>query len=356
MSNRERIVPFLVGAVTGAVVVLFLTGLEGRTGTGSSTGTSGSSFDESEVVARIGREQITLADLRTAQPEAHLQIDRERQDLYEAGLDRLMAERLVEKEADSRGISEEELINQEVDAKLSDPTDAEVDEFFQRNQARVQGTREQLDAPIRQFLRRQQAQAGFDALIAELEEKYEAESFLEPFRFEVNSSGFPSKGAEDAAVTIVEFSDFECPFCLRVVPTLDRILEDYGDDVRLVFRQFPLNNIHPNAQNAAEASLCAADQSRFWQYHDALFAAPGGLDRESLRRTASDIGLDTDAFDSCLDSRRHSAAVDADLEAGRMLGITGTPALFINGRFLSGAQPYEVISAIIDDELRRSGA
>ena len=356
MSNRDRIIPFVVGSVIGAALVLFLTGLGGGEGTGSIPGGSGSTFDETEVVARIGGEEITLADLRSAEPEAHLQIDRERQDLYEAGLERLMGERLIAREADSRGISEEELVESEVDSKLTDPGDAEVDEFYQRNRARVQGTREQLDAPIRQFLRRQQAQERFDALIAGLEEKYEAESFLEPFRFEVVSEGFPSKGPADAAVTIVEFSDFECPFCLRVVPTLDRILEDYGDDVRLVFRQFPLNNIHPNAQNAAEASLCAADQSRFWQYHDALFAAPGGLDRESLQQTASDLGLDVNEFASCLESRRHSAAVDADLNAGRLLGITGTPALFINGRFLSGAQPYEVISAIIDDELRRIGA
>ena len=356
MSNRERIVPFLLGSVTGAVIVLFLTGLGGRGGTGSIAGTSAATLDDDEVVARIGGDEITLADLRSAQPDAHLQIDRERQDLYEAGLERMIGERLVELEADSRGISEEELINLEVESKVSDPSDAEVDEFYQRNRARVQGTREQLDAPIRQFLRTQQAQEGFEALIAQLQEKYEAESFLEPFRFDVVSEGFPSKGADAPKVTIVEFSDFECPFCLRVVPTLDRILEDYGDDVRLVFRQFPLNNIHPNAQSAAEASLCAADQSRFWQYHDALFAAPGGLDRESLRQTAADIGLDMDDFESCFDARRHSAAVDADLEAGRMLGITGTPALFINGRFLSGAQPYEVITAIIDDELRRIGA
>lgn len=354
MSSKERIVPFLLGAVTGAVIVLFLTGLGSRDGTGSMAGTSSSAGDGNEVVARIGSEEITLADLRSAQPDAHLQIDRERQELYETGLERLMGERLVEMEADSRGMTEEELIDLEVESKLSDPTDAEVEEFYQRNRARVQGTREQLDAPIRQFLRNQQAREGFAALIAQLEEKYEAESYLEPFRFEVVSEGFPSKGAADAKVTIVEFSDFECPFCLRVVPTLDRILEEYGDDVRLVFRQFPLNSIHPNAQSAAEASLCAADQSRFWQYHDALFAAPGGLDRESLRRTASDIGLDTDEFASCFDSRRHAPAVDADLEAGRMLGITGTPALFINGRLLAGAQPYEVIAAIIDDELRRS--
>ena len=356
MVSKERIVPFLLGSVTGAAIVLFLVGLGSRDGSGSVSGRSSSAADENEIVARIGSEDITLADLRRAQPDAHLQIDRERQDLYEAGLERLMGERLVEMEADSRGISEEELIDLEVESKVTDPSDAEVEEFFQRNRARVQGTREQLDAPIRQFLRRQQAQEGFDALIAQLEAKYEAESFLEPFRFDVVSEGFPSKGADAAKVTIVEFSDFECPFCLRVVPTLDRILEEYGDDVRLVFRQFPLNSIHPNAQSAAEASLCAADQSRFWQYHDALFAEPGGLDGESLRRTASEIGLDTDEFESCLDARRHAAAVDADLEAGRMLGITGTPALFINGRFLSGAQPYEVIAAIVDDELRRSGA
>ncbi len=356
MSTRDRFASFLVGAIVGAIVALLVAGLLDRGASRAVSGVSTADLNGDVVVARIQDEEITLSDLRSAQSNEHLQIDRERQDLYESGLRQVINERLIEQEAAARGIPEEELISLEVEAGISDPTDTQVDEFFQQNRDRVRGTREQLDAPIRQYLRQQQAQAGFDQFITELEEKYEVESYLEPFRFDVAAEGFPTRGADGAAVTIVEFSDFECPFCFRVVPTLERILEEYGDDVRLVFRQFPLNNIHPNAQAAAEASLCASDQSAFWPFHDALFAAPGGLDRESLNEAAAELGLDGEEFSACLDSGRHAASVAAELDAGQALGITGTPALFINGRFLAGAQPYNVIAAIVDDELRRSGA
>ena len=173
---------------------------------------------------------------------------------------------------------------------------------------------------------------------------------------DVDTEGFPGKGSEDAPVTIVEFSDFECPFCSRVVPTLDRISERYGDQVRIVFRQFPLDNLHPNARKAAEASLCAEEQGKFWEMHDAMFANQRQLQVAQLKRQAGELGLDTNAFDECLDSGRHAAQVQADVDAGAGLGVTGTPAFLINGRFLSGAQPFEAFEKVIEDELRRAGS
>jgi protein-disulfide isomerase len=156
-------------------------------------------------------------------------------------------------------------------------------------------------------------------------------------------------------VTIVEFSDFECPYCSRVVPSLDQVVAKYEDSVRLVFRQFPLTSIHAQAQKAAEASLCADEQGRFWDMHDAMFAQQKELAVPQLKELAASLELDGEAFAECLDSSKFAAQVAADLRAGQAAGVSGTPAMFINGRFVNGAVPYETLAAIIDEELARRG-
>jgi protein-disulfide isomerase len=178
---------------------------------------------------------------------------------------------------------------------------------------------------------------------------------FEPTRIDVEADGFPAKGPADAPVTIVEFSDFQCPFCSRLLPALGQVVEEYGNQVRLVFRQFPLSSLHPDAQKAAEASLCANEQGMFWEMHDAMFENQQALGVEQLKATARSLGVEGTDFDSCLDSGRFATEVAADLQAGRAIGVNGTPALFINGRFLSGAKPFEDIAELVDDELQRIG-
>lgn len=157
-----------------------------------------------------------------------------------------------------------------------------------------------------------------------------------------------SYGPADALVTIVEFSDFECPYCAMLQPTLEQAREQYGDQIRFVFRHFPLTSIHPNAWKAAEASLCAGEQGRFWDLHGAMFADQEALDVPSLKATARQLGLDGAAFDECLDTDRYYAAVETDVRAGDAAGVAGTPAMFINRRHLSGALPYYELQAAID--------
>jgi protein-disulfide isomerase len=173
-------------------------------------------------------------------------------------------------------------------------------------------------------------------------------------RVAVATEGHPSRGAVDAPVTIVEFSDFECPFCARVGPILRQLEEAYGGKVRRVYRQFPLVTLHPRARKAAEASLCADEQQRFWEMHEALFEQPLALEPSDLSAKAQRLGLDMQRFGACLDSGRFSARVEQDLQEGVRVGVTGTPAVFINGRMVSGARPYADFARIIDEELARA--
>ncbi len=168
----------------------------------------------------------------------------------------------------------------------------------------------------------------------------------------VRSEGAPSKGPAAAPITIVAFSDFECPFCGRVNPTMDRIRQVYGDQVRIAWKNLPLA-MHPNAPLAAQASLAAAEQGKFWQYHDKLFDNQRALKPDDLKRYARELGLDTTQFNAALDSQKFKAAVDADLAESKTLGVLGTPAFFVNGRFLGGAQPFEAFSVLINAELQR---
>ncbi|MDD9987131.1 MAG: DsbA family protein [Spirochaetaceae bacterium] len=193
--------------------------------------------------------------------------------------------------------------------------------------------------------------AGYGAL----ERRYSVAYLLEPLRYDVAADGFPAAGPPDAPVTIVEFSDFECPYCARLLPILEQAQRQYGDKLRVVYRHYPLTGIHPNAWTAAEASLCAGEQGRFWQLHDVMFAEQGDLAVDALRAKAERLDLDTVAFGRCLDSGRHYDAVLADVRAGDALGVSGTPAMFVNGRFIGGAVPFSTLAAIVDDELRRLG-
>ncbi|MEK7663844.1 MAG: DsbA family protein [Patescibacteria group bacterium] len=162
------------------------------------------------------------------------------------------------------------------------------------------------------------------------------------------------RGNVSAPITLVEFSDFECPFCESHVPTLERILSEYKDKVRLVYKHFPLTNIHPNAQKAAEASECASEQGKFWEYHDILFKnQKSGLGIDKFKSWAVQLGLNASQFNNCLDSSKYKSKVDADTAEGASKRVNGTPATFINGELVEGAVPYESFKVKIDTLLSK---
>jgi protein-disulfide isomerase len=285
-----------------------------------------------------------LADLRAQEQQLRLK-----------AIEVLIARALAKKEAAARGVSVEALDKAEVDDKVT-VTDAEAKAFYDANKERF-GSTPEADA-LKQTLqglgqqRRGERRAAF---MRELRTKYSVKVLLEPYRAPVMVDEAPIRGNVNAPVTVLEFSDFQCPYCIRARPTVARVREAYGDKVRWAFRHFPLD-FHNMAQKAGEAAACAGDQGKFWEMHDRLWQASGKLEVPELKKIAAAIPLDTALFDKCLDSGERAELVSHDLGSGAGWGVSGTPAFFVNGRPLVGAQPFEAFQQVIDDELQRIAA
>jgi protein-disulfide isomerase len=310
--------------------------------------------DTASRVAAVDGEPITLAELEEALGQSLAKLEQDMYTLKRDRLDMMIGERLLAKEAASRGITVEQLVEAEVGAKIVPVGDAEVDAFYEANKARMPD-RPDIKGEIRAYLDNTRRQTRGQEYIAELRGKMNVEVLLpRPAirRAELDIEGAPIRGNESAPVTIVEFSDFHCPFCRQVQPTLVQLLARYPNQVRLVYMDLPLEGLHPQARRAAEAARCARDQGKFWEFHDKVFQGTSDASPEYLRSLAAGVGLDVAAFDACLTSGKHQAGVQAHLNQGSGLGITGTPSFFVNGRALTGAQPFEAFAQVIDEELR----
>ena len=319
----------------------------------------GADSSKNEPLAEVNGEVIAAKELEGALGARLTKLEEQIYDLKLRELDSLIAQRLFAQEAAKRGISVPALLDAEVTAKVSLVTEKEIEDFYQANKARMRGDDTEVRQKIRAFLQQQKLTARREAFVESLRSQGKVVVRLQPpaaIRVQVSADGAPVRGAADAPVTIVEFSDFECPFCKQTHPTLKQLLERYPGKVRLAYRDFPLDSIHPQARRAAEAARCASDQGKFWEYHDVLFTQSPQLALEDLRRYAGQVGLDVTKFDGCLAAGVHKAAVQRDLDEGNRLGITGTPAFFINGRTLTGAQPLDAFTRLIEQELARVAA
>jgi protein-disulfide isomerase len=312
------------------------------------------SSDAGKPLATIDGKAITMEDVESLAAKelsmAEAQYRKEKFRITGQAVNQIVSRRLLEAEAAARHMSVEQLL---AEARVEPVSDEDVTRFYEQNKARVDASgksKEENLAEVRSYLQKQNQATARQALLGGLEKKHDIVILLEPPRVAVAATG-PARGPADAAVTIVEFSDFECPFCMRLQNSLAQVMEKYGDRVRLVYRQFPLS-FHPDAQKAAEASLCANDQGQFWAMHDAMFADQKGLGIEELRKKAAKLGLNAKAFDDCLDSNKHAATIASDTEDGKTLGVTGTPTVFINGISMSGAQPFDALAKVIDNELQ----
>lgn len=305
-----------------------------------------------EEVESAAAEELAKLEIRKAKFD--LETKRDREAALAEALETLFKDRVLAAEAANRKISVSDLLEIEINSTAAAPTDEAIVEFYNANKPYLEGSLGDNVVSIRTYLRDQHRQAVLDTFVDGLKRKYGAMSLVEPTRLAVHVEGRPSKGPEDAPVTLAEFSDFQCPYCRGLSPTLQKIALDYKDKVRIVYLQFPLADIHPQALKAAEASLCAREQGKFWEMHDAMFADQGNLGIEDLKRKAAGLFLDMESFGACLESGKHFADVRNDVREGVKAGVSGTPALFINGRMLVGNQPYSEIRKVIEDELRRA--
>ncbi len=305
------------------------------------------------VVAIVDGTPIPAGALEAVIEPQLLELRQREDQLRRGGLDDLIAQALLERAASARGVGIEEFTRTEIIEK-SQVSPAEARAFYEANRARF-GTSSEAEAiqQIVEGLGGQRQRELVAALARELRSTYPVEVLLEPFRMAVETGPGPVRGHPDAPVTIVEFSDFQCPYCVRARPTVNRVQEVYGDQVRFAFRHFPLA-FHDQAQKAGEAAACAGDQNKFWEMHDRLWESPGQLQPAALKEHALALGLDGETFGQCLDSGRHASVVEEDAAAGSQLGVSGTPAFFINGRPLIGAQPFEAFALLIDEELARA--
>jgi len=322
-------------------------------------GMVGAAWVDAEVtttppVAEVNGEAISAEELDQALGARLRKLEEQVYELKRQQLDALIADRLLAQEAAKRGTSVTALLDAEVTAKVGLVTEQEVEAFYQGNKDRLRGEEAAVRPRIRTYLQQQKLAAQRARLVESLRSQGKIVDRLQAspiVRVEVPVDGAPVRGSADAPVTLVEFSDFHCPFCKRVQPTLTQLLDRYPGKVKLVYRDFPLDSLHPEARRAAEAARCARDRGKFWEYHDLLFAGPVSAKPEELDQYARQAGLDSAGFAACLTGGVHRAAVQRDLDEGARLGINGTPAFFVNGRPLTGAQPLEAFARMIDEEL-----
>ncbi|HCU23437.1 MAG TPA: hypothetical protein DF383_00330, partial [Deltaproteobacteria bacterium] len=286
--------------------------------------------DPKALVAEVDGEKITYEDLDKVIGSQLIQLQSQAYEIKSQGIDAIVEKKLFEKEAKKRGISVEELLKVEVLGKIGDISDQEVAAIYNQNKAQFAGhSLEELSPAIKQQLRARQAASRRQSFLDSLKAQAKITVLLKPFRIEVGAGSAPGLGPESAPVQIIEFTDYECPYCGRAHPIVQQVLQTYGDKVHYVLRDFPLE-FHSSAKKAAEAAHCAGDQDKYWPYGEVLWKNQKALDVASLKKYAAELKLDTQKFDACLDEGKYSAEVEKNIADGIKAGVNGTPAFFIN--------------------------
>jgi len=315
--------------------------------------------DTGEVVGVIGGENVTVGEIEEwIKDQLFSQATRGKNpmkvfEVRNRALEQMANEQAAEQAAAKAGKDKDALLKEEVEAR-SAVSDEEVQQYYEKNKERFRNLPFEKVAPAvkRQLTAQKQVQAMQD-YSKTLREQVGFENRLEPPRFEIASVG-PSLGPDDAPITLVEFSDYECPFCKASEPVVKQVLDRYPTQVRLVYRQFPLDS-HPKARPASEAALCANEQGKFWEFHHELFGKAPQIEADKLPSIAESVGLDKAKFEECVAARRFQAQVEGDLEAGKKASVAGTPAFFVNGVPVSGGRSVEEFAKAINAELTRLG-
>ena len=309
---------------------------------------------EQKPAATVGGDVVVTSEqLDAAVATKLLQVRVREYEIRRAALDAILEPKLIARRAEQLGITIDELLRREVTDKTPEVTGEELGAAYDTAQGQVKlMPPAEGKAKLAEMMLQRRIDARRAEFLNELREQLHVRVLLEPPRVAVDAADAPSDGPPDALVTIVEFADFQCPYCGREAETLRTVRKMYRDSVRVVYRHFPLP-IHPDAPKAAEAGVCAAEQGKFWPFATTLFAHQKQLGVDDLKKHADTARLDVEKFSSCLDSGRSVATWKRDHAAGEALGVSGTPALFVNGRPIYGAQPLSALTRVIDEELAR---
>ncbi|HUO04456.1 MAG TPA: thioredoxin domain-containing protein [Candidatus Binataceae bacterium] len=312
-----------------------------------------------DVVATVGTHKITQRDL---DKEMKVELDKMHQDLERQAAEILakraedpeLKRKLLEQMADDYLVKHAaKQANQTVPQYLKAQSSAGNGVTDEEVKALYDSNRQWQSIPFIQIKTQLKAMMGQEALVKRLRQDDPVKILIKGVV--VNSGGHPAIGPANAPVTIVEFSDFQCPYCKAAEPTIKELVKKYGDKIRVVYMDYPLP-FHSHSAQAAKAARCANDQNKFWEFHDALFENQAKLDPDSLKATAKRLNLDSANFEACLAKPDYDIAVKKDVAEASKLGVDGTPAFFINGRKISGAQKPPAFEEIIDEELANSGS
>jgi protein-disulfide isomerase len=302
------------------------------------------------AVAEVSGHKLTRADLEQKQAAKLLDARYQYYLAEHEAVNRLIEEQLLETKASREHLTVEQLLQREVTSQVKDPTEDQLQVFYEGLQTNepFAVVREKIVATLRQ-LRLTKARAAY---LQTLRAAADVRIDLAPPQAEVAIDNAPKRGPQNAPVLIVEFADYECPYCQQIHPELKKLEEEFAGKVALAYKDFPLP-MHPRAEKAAEAARCAAEQGKFWEFHDALFD-DHQLESGQLKEHARTLQLDAASFDRCVDAGEQAAAVRKDLVQAQRLGLTGTPAFFVNGHFLSGAVSYSTLREVVEQQLAAS--
>jgi len=299
------------------------------------------------VVANVGGMKLTLGELEQEESAKLLSAHYQYYQAQSKALEDLVDKTLLEQKAKSENITVDQLVDQDIKSKVTDPTEDQMKVYYEglETEQPYEAVRDKILEKIRQLRTDKIRAAYLKTLRAEIPVSIE----LAPPKAKVELADAQVLGSKTARVTLVEFADYECPYCQRVAPDVLKLKQEFGDRLAFTYKDFPLPN-HTRAQKAAEAARCASKQDKFWQFHDELFHSKE-LDLDQLKAQARALQLNAELFYKCLDSGEQAAAVAKDRKEGLRLGISGTPSFFINGHYLSGALDYASLRQVIEQQL-----
>ncbi len=310
------------------------------------------STDGNETVAKINGQPIFMQELDTSISSQLQRLDNQRYQARKDGLQALIEEKMIEEAAKDKGQKPEDFLQEQAYASIEEPTEKEIKAIYEARKGKSDVKFDEVKDQIKKYLNQSKKVRSRNELIAKLKKDAEISILLQPPRVKIDLEGAPALGDKDAEITLVEFSDYQCPFCKRVRQTIWQLMDEYKGKIRYIFLDFPLS-FHKQAQKAHEAARCAHDQNKYFEFNKKIFNNQRNLAVADLKKYAKELNLNTKKFNKCLDSGKYAEAVQESIQTGIQSGVTGTPAFFINGIMLTGAQPITAFREVIEGELNK---